>query len=644
MCGIVGKVNRDPARPVNPEQVALMKRCIVHRGPDEEGTYLDAPAGLGFQRLAIIDLKCGQQPMFNEDGSLVIVFNGEIYNYPQLREELLAHGHVFQTHSDTETILHGYEQWGPDVTRRLRGMFAFAIWNKKLRSLFLARDRTGKKPLYWAQFREGAADESLVFASELKAILADPAAERRVDTTALSHYLTYQYVPQPWSIYQGIQKLPPAHWLMYEGGHVTVERYWKLEFGPKLDISMDEAMEGTLAELDEAVRVRLMSEVPLGCFLSGGVDSSAVVAMMRRHISGPLRTFSIGFNEREFNELDYARQVAQQFSTEHQEFIVEPNALECLGLLAWHFDEPFADSSAIPTYYLSKMTRQHVTVALNGDGGDESFAGYSRYMGFPAFNRYGKIPRALRQVLSGPSGALARIFPNSARADLLAYANRVSLLGEDHLYVQLMVIFRDYQKRQVMGAAYKDTAGSVDSEQLTVAIMQQMRGAADIDRKMFADIEMYLPGALLPKVDRMTMANSLEGRSPFLDGKLMEYAARLPAELKFKAGDPKHLLKQALLRIFPREFLYRPKMGFGVPVGEWFRSDLRGLTEELLLDTRARSRGYLDPGYVQKLVNQHVSGQHNHSHRIWSLLMFEAWARTFLDRADPLRGPITFAL
>ena len=644
MCGIVGKVNRDPQRPVDPALIAHMKRCILHRGPDEEGTFLEAPAALGFQRLAIIDLACGQQPMYNEDDSLVIVFNGEIYNYTDLRDELISLGHVFKTHSDTETILHGYEQWGPDVTVRLRGMFAFAIWNKNDRSLFLARDRAGKKPLYWAQLRSGREDESLVFASELKAILADPTAERRVDTTAFSHYLTYQYVPHPWSIYEGIQKLAPSHWLLYRDGRVTVQRYWKLEYEPKQNITMEAAMEESLAQLDEAVRIRLMSEVPLGCFLSGGVDSSAVVAMMRRHITGTLRTFSIGFREREFNELDYARQVASQFSTQHEEFIVEPNALECLGMMAWHFDEPFADSSAIPTYYLSKMTRQHVTVALNGDGGDESFAGYSRYMGFPAFNKYAKIPRPLRQLLSSPSARLARLLPNSSRADLLAYANRVSLLSEDHLYVQLMVIFRDYQKRQVMGAAYKDTAGRADSEGLTVTVMQQMAGAAAIDRKMFADIEMYLPGALLPKVDRMTMANSLEGRSPFLDHKLMEFAATLPAELKFKAGDPKHLLKQALLKIFPREFLYRPKMGFGVPLGDWFRKDLRPLTEELLLSDRARQRGYLDPVYVQKLVRQHVTGQHNHSHRIWSLLMFEAWARTFLDRSDPLDGPMVFGV
>lgn len=644
MCGIVGKVNRDAARPVDPEQIALMKRCILHRGPDEHGTFNDGPAALGFQRLAIIDLATGQQPMYNEDRSRVIVFNGEIYNYTELRDELIAHGHQFHTHSDTETILHGYEQWGADVTTRLRGMFAFAIWDKNDRSLFLARDRTGKKPLYWAQLRKGAADECLVFASELKSILADPAAERRVDVTALSHYLTYQYVPHPWSIYEGIQKLPPAHWLRYRDGKVTVQRYWKLDYEPKTDITLEQAMEGTLAQLEEATRIRLMSEVPLGCFLSGGVDSSAVVAMMRRHITGPLRTFSIGFREREWNELEYARQVAKQFSTEHEEFIVEPNALECLGMLAWHFDEPFADSSAIPTYYLSKMTRQHVTVALNGDGGDESFAGYSRYMGFRAFNNYAKVPRLVRHLLSVPTAALTRLLPNNQRADLLAYANRVSLLSEDHVYVQLMVIFRDYQKRQVLGDAYKDTAGAVDSEALTVMAMQQMAGSAAIDRKMFADIEMYLPGALLPKVDRMTMANSLEGRSPFLDHKLMEFAAHLPAELKFKEGDPKHLLKQALLKIFPREFLYRPKMGFGVPVGEWFRNDLRAMTEELLLSDRARQRGYLDPAFVKRLVTQHVTGQHNHSHRIWSLLMFEAWARTFLDRANLLDGPVHFEL
>lgn len=636
MCGIVGKVYRERSRPVEREIIDRMKQCIVHRGPDEDGTHIAANVGFGFQRLAIIDLKCGQQPMYNEDGTVAIVFNGEIYNFQELREQLLSHGHIFKTHADTETILHGYEQWGPDVTRKLRGMFAFAISDTKDGTLFLARDRVGKKPLYYAHVNAGGDDEALLFASEMKSLLADPAIERRVDMSAVSHYLTYQYIPHPWSIFEGVKKLPPGHWLRYKNGDVHIERYWQVAYSPKTNISEEEAVERTLSEIDEAVRIRLMSEVPLGCFLSGGIDSSTVVAMMRRHISGDLKTFSIGFNEEKFNELPYARQVAQQFETHHEEFVVQPNALECLGALAWHFDEPFADTSAIPTYYLSKMTRQYVTVALNGDGGDESFAGYERYRGFRAFNRYRKIPRAARAFAGPAIEAAAGVLSANAKLELLNYVNRASLFSDERLYVQTMVIFRDYQKRALLAPEMGD-----DSENLTAKLMEAEQTLPLVDRMMFADIEMYLPGALLPKVDRMTMANSLEGRSPFLDHKLMEFAAHLPAEIKFRGGELKYLLKKALGKTFSHEFLHRPKMGFGVPIGDWFRKDLRVLTEEFLLGTRATQRGYFDRNYVRRILTQHMSGQQNHHHRLWTLLMFEAWCRTFLDRGNPLEGPIS---
>lgn len=642
MCGIAGKLWRDPARKVDPEQLRIMQRCIVHRGPDDQGAYINGPVGLGFQRLAIIDVACGQQPMQNDDGSLALVFNGEIYNFPELRQELEGLGHRFRTRSDTETILRGYEQWGTGVAARLRGMFAFAVWNSKDRSLYLARDRVGKKPLFYAHLCQGSPDESLLFASELKSLLADPAVDRLVDEQALSHYLTYQYIPHPWTIYKGLQKLPPAHFLLYRDGKLNIERYWNLQYEPKRNITLEEAAEETLAQLEEATRIRLMSEVPLGCFLSGGIDSSAVVAMMRRHIAGPLRTFSIGFREEAWNELPYARRVAQQFETVHEEFVVEPNALECLGMLAWHFDEPFADTSAIPTYYLSKMTRQQVTVALNGDGGDESFAGYSRYQGFRAFNRYRALPRALRQLLARPAAFAAAALPGNARLDLLAYANRVSLQSEERIYVEMMVIFRDYQKQLLLSKDLRARLGELNSEKLTEAVMHEGVAAATIDRRMYADIQMYLPGALLPKVDRMTMANSLEGRSPFLDSKLMEFAAQLPADIKFRDGETKFLLKYALREIFPQDFLYRPKMGFGVPIGEWFRGPLRDFTRDFLLGSTARRRGWFEMSYVEKLVEDHVSGKHAHPHRLWSLMMLEAWARTFLDRPKPLNGPLTF--
>jgi asparagine synthase (glutamine-hydrolysing) len=642
MCGIVGKAYLDPRRPVEPEIIERMKRCIVHRGPDDHGTHLRACAGLGFQRLSIIDLASGHQPMLNEDGTVAIVFNGEIYNFRDLRKQLVDAGHVFKTRSDTEVILHGFEQWGTGVAERLRGMFAFAVFDHKTHSLYIARDRVGKKPLYYAHVNPGTAKEAFLFASEMKCLLADPAVERKVDLVALSHYLTYQYVPQPWSILEGVKKLEPGSWLEYRNGRVRMRRYWHLTYAPKRTVTVQEAAEQTEALIDEAVRVRLMSEVALGCFLSGGIDSSLVVAMMRRHITGDLKTFSIGFREEEFNELPFARKVAQQFGTHHEEFIVEPNALECVGTLAWHFDEPFADISAIPTYYLAKMTRQYVTVALNGDGGDESFAGYERYRGFQAFNRYRRLPKSLRRAAAGPIAAAATAFPGNAKLELLNYVNRVSLMQPETFYLQMMVIFRDYQKEALFGAKHRHVLheAEADSEFLTESMFLNETTREQVDRMMYSDIMLYLPGALLPKVDRMTMAVSLEGRSPFLDHHVMEYAASLPAEVKFAGGELKHLLKRVARQFFPDEFLNRPKMGFGVPIGEWFRGSLRSLAGDYLLGERARSRGFFDQEYVRRIFDQHMRGAQNHHHRLWTLLMFEAWARTFLDRPDPLAGPL----
>ncbi len=645
MCGIVGRVNRDPARPVDADLIARMKRCMVHRGPDEDGTHLRAPAGFGFQRLAIIDLKTGQQPMFNEDGTVAIVFNGEIYNFTGLRDDLIARGHRFHTRSDTETILHGYEEWGTGIAQRLRGMFAFAIFDHKTGTLYIARDRTGKKPLHYTLTGAGTDGEALLFASEMKSLLADPAVERRVDINALNHYLTYQYVPHPWTIFEGVRKLPPAHWLEYRDGKLRVERYWSPDYEPKRAITEADAVEETLAQLDDAVRVRLMSEVPLGCFLSGGVDSSLVVAMMRRHVAGDLKTFSIGFREEKFNELPYARQVAGQFDTHHEEFIVEPDALECLGALAWHFDEPFADSSAIPTFYLSRMTRQFVTVALNGDGGDESFAGYTRYAGIPTVRRYAEtVPGPVRRAAAGPLARLAALVPGSPLLRRLHVVNRISLMSPEYAYIENMVIFRDFQKRELLAPGHRPLLNELDaeSEALTAEAMTGGSAIEPVDRMMLGDIALYLPGALLPKVDRMTMAHSLEGRSPFLDVNMMEFAARLPAGVKFAGGRPKHLLRLAARKFFTPEFLDRPKMGFGVPLGDWFRGRLRGFTEDLLLAAPARDRGFFDMTAVARMVNEHMTARADHSHRLWSLLMFEAWARTFLDRGDPLAGPVDF--
>ncbi len=642
MCGITGKINRDYARPVDSELIERMKRCVLHRGPDDSGTYLEAPAALGFQRLAIIDVSAGHQPMTNEDGSIVIVFNGEIYNFQDLRAELIGLGHTFRTHSDTETIVHGYEEWGTGVCERLRGMFAFVVYDRPRRRVMLARDRVGKKPLYYAIVKRGAAEEALLFGSELKSLMADPDFCRDVDPVAINHYLTYQYVPQPWSIFKEARKLPPAHWMLYENGNVTLASYWDLDYVPKQAVSEEAAIEGTLHHLDEATRVRLVSEVPLGCFLSGGIDSSLIAAMMRRHVTGELRTFSIGFREEKFNELPYARQVADLLGTRHEEFVVEPDALSVIGNLAWHFDEPFADSSALPTWYLSEMTRRHVTVALNGDGGDESFAGYERYRMTPRWEKYSRLPRSLRRAAQAGLAVASGLGLGGNQLRRGAHLNRLTLASEDRQYVHFLTYFTSYHKRQLYTKDFmrQMSAGDLESEDLTTYMADEFDMPNPVDRRMKMDIMTYLPGALLPKVDRMTMAHSLEGRSPFLDHHLMEYAATLPAEMKLKDGQLKWILKQAGLEFFSAEFLNRPKQGFGVPIGDWFRGELRDFTRETLLSDKAIARGWFQADYINALLEEHNQGTQAHEYRIWALLMLEMWAITFLDRNNVLDGPV----
>lgn len=635
MCGITGKINRDPRRPVEPALIRRMMDMIHHRGPDEDGLYAQGRAGLGHKRLSIIDLSSGQQPMFNEDGSICIVFNGEIYNFHMLREFLHKRGHTFRTKSDTECILHLYEDYGANCVNHLRGMFAFAIWDEGAQRLLLARDRAGKKPLFYA-----LTDESLIFASEFKALLPDPSLKRDVDPIAIGDYLTYQYVPAPRTIFKQIQKLPPAHTLVYQNDLVQVRPYWELKYEPKLQISEPEAIERTVALLDESVKIRLESEVPLGCFLSGGIDSSAVVAFMRRHIAGDLKTFSIGFKEQEYNELPFARAIAQKFDTHHEEFVVEPDAMAVLPRLVWHFDEPFGDSSALPTWYVAEMTRRYVTVALNGDGGDESFAGYERYRGLPKLRRYKAIPHLLRRAMQPLIAGLYRLAPGLPLIEKANYVNTISLLDESDLYVEFMTIFREYQKALLMSADLRAVIGRHNAIDYFNEFYNHRNAVKPLDRKMHSDIKTYLPGALLPKVDRTTMAHSLEGRSPFLDHELMQYAAQLPVPIKFGDGTLKHHLKQALTGILPHEILHRRKQGFGVPLGKWFRGNMNEYLKDHLLSREFAGRGWFNMRYVRKLVRDHEKGRQNHSHRLWVLLMLELWARTFLDR-DPTAGPMT---
>jgi asparagine synthase (glutamine-hydrolysing) len=637
MCGIAGVVDSRGAA-VGLELLKAMAGKMVHRGPDDEGFFLNpralggetggASAALAFRRLSIIDLAGGHQPLANEDETCYLVFNGEIYNFLELRTELEALGHRFRTRSDSETILHLYESFGPSGTlERLRGMFAFALWDQRNQTLFLARDRVGKKPLVYFE-RDGR----LSFASELAALLQDRRIERAVDWTAVYHYLTFMCVPAPWTAFQGVKKLPPAHYLLWRDGRAVIERYWKLEYTPKLGLGREEACERLRELLLESVRLRLISDVPLGAFLSGGIDSSAVVAAMSLAGPGPVKTFSIGFEEKKFNELPYARIVAQRYGTEHHEFIVEPRALEVLPELVERYGEPYADSSAIPTYYLSRMTRDHVTVALNGDGGDESFTGYRRHFANRVADRFYALPGPLRDSLRG---ALRAIAPQGAdRGSLLSGLRRfaeAASLPRAARFTRWVGYFTEERKQALLSPEVLDQTAGLDSASLLASIFAEAEDLDGADAGVLVDTRFYLPNDLLVKVDIATMAVSLEGRSPFLDHRLMEFAARLPAHYKLRGNKLKALLKEAVRPWLPPVILDKPKWGFAVPIGTWFRGEMREFLCDHLLSGSAAVRGFFRPAEVERLVRLHVEGRRDLEHHLWILLMFELWQRTFFD-------------
>ncbi len=631
MCGICGKLNLDGS-PVDAGLIRKMAGTLVHRGPDDEGVYAKGCAGLGHRRLSIIDLSAaGHQPMTNEDGTVWIVFNGEIYNFPSLKSELEAKGHVFRSHSDTEVILHLYEEEGADCVRKLRGMFAFAIWDEKARTLFLARDRVGKKPLFY--YYDGG---RFLFASEIKAILADPSVDLRPDRIALHHYLTYQSVPSPFSAFEAIKKLPPAHTLLVKNGRIAIERYWKLPYLPKFDASTPAKVRDLEAELvallAEAVRLRLISDVPLGAFLSGGIDSSVVVALMSGLMREPVRTFSIGFHEKDYDELAFARIVADRFGTQHTEFQVRPNAVEVLPKLVWHYNEPFADPAAIPSYYVSKLAREHVTVVLNGDGGDESFAGYQRYVANELAGRSDLLPVLLKKGLKAVSAVLpASKDPHSFSWRLKRFLQAVSLTPELRNALWL-THFNNEMKEALYAPAFREETRGIDSYDV-ILDRYAHAGATDFtDRTMAADVGLYLPDTLLVKMDVASMANSLEARSPFLDHEVMEFAARIPADLKLKNGKTKIILKSAFRDTLPAEIINRKKMGFGVPLDHWFRNELREMAHDTLLGQRATERGYFRKEQVAKILDEHASGAWNWQYHIFNLLMLELWHREFIDR------------
>jgi len=620
-------VRRDGA-PVDRELVARMNEAIRHRGPDEDGFYFADGVGLAMRRLAIIDLKSGQQPIANADGTAWIVFNGEIYNYRELRAQLEQRGHHFHTNSDTEAIVHAWDEYGTDCPKYLRGMFVFAIWDTRKKSLFLARDRVGKKPLQYA-----LVNGQLVFGSEFTALLEHPDVSRDVDYEALHHYLSFICVPAPLTAYRAIRKLEPGHWLLWKDGEVKIERYWQLDFSKKLKITEQEAGERVVDLLRDAVKVRLMSEVPLGAFLSGGIDSSAVVALMAEESSEQIKTFSIGFEEQDFSELHHAKRVAERVGADHHEFIVRPDAMEILPTLVEHYGEPFADSSAIPSYYVSRETRKYVTVALNGDGGDECFAGYERYAAMNLAQRYNHlVPRIVRE---GVIGNIVKALPEiPSRANPLGKAKRfigAASLPPVQRYLRWVSAFDEQSKIDLYSDDFRQQTAGFSTPDVIRPWFAKANGAGIVDASLLTDTMTYLPNDLLVKMDIASMTVSLEARSPFLDHHLMEFAASLPEELKLRGMTTKYLLKQVLKKIVPAENLTRRKMGFGVPIGQWFRGSMQQFLRETVLSEKALGRGLFRPDRVRAIIDEHAEGRNDHSHRLWSLLMLELWFERFID-------------
>ncbi|MBI4620223.1 MAG: asparagine synthase (glutamine-hydrolyzing) [Desulfobacterales bacterium] len=629
MCGIAGIYN--PNGGVDVHSLKEMTNSLIHRGPDEEGYFVDSEAGIAFghRRLSIIDLKTGQQPLCNEDQSVWVVLNGEIYNFLELREELEAKGHHFETNSDTEVVVHAYESFGIDCIKHFRGMFAFALWDKNEKKLFLARDRVGKKPLVYTRLSDG----TFLFASEIQAILQHRGISREIDFEAVNYFLSYTYIPAPLTIFKGVFKVPPGHYLTYDGNNIQVQPYWQLHYYPKLQISEEDAIETLLELLKESVKIRLISEVPLGAFLSGGVDSSTVVALMSEFTNGPVKTFSIGFEEQDFDELKHARRVSKLFGTDHHEFIVKPKALDILPALVRHYGEPYADSSAIPTYYLSKITREHITVALNGDGGDELFAGYDRYLGFKLSSYLDNMPDFFKKMLAYPIETFFpdSINPKSKLRRIKRFFQGIPLSPIER-YFRWISIFREEDKGSLYSEDFKGQIRKTSPITLLEPFFNHNNCLDSIDSLLNTDTHTYLPYDLLVKVDITSMANSLEARSPFLDHVLMEFVARLPSNFKLHGRQSKYLLKKAFNSQLPSENLHRTKMGFGVPIARWFREDLKDFLSENLLSNTCLKRGYFKPERVQKLVHSHIEGEKDNSFHLWTLLMLELWHREFIDK------------
>jgi asparagine synthase (glutamine-hydrolysing) len=620
VCGIAGLIGRSGEQ-IDAALVHRMCQTIVHRGPDDEGMYVRGPVGLGMRRLSIIDLSGGHQPIHNEDQSIWVVYNGEIYNFPELRRELESRGHKFYTHSDTEMIVHLYEEMGADCVKKLRGMFAIALYDERKKSLLLARDRLGKKPLHYA-----LSNGRLLFGSEIKSLLAVEPDLLKLNPQALVQYLALSYIPDPNTAFAEISKLPPGHLLEYCNGTVNVRQYWDLPaYGTHDPRSEEECLEELEERLAEAVRIRLISDVPLGAMLSGGVDSSIVVALMARASSTPVKTFSIGFGQNDFDESKHARAVAERFGTEHHELIVEPKVEETLDFLTRMQEEPFGDSSMVPTYHVSRMARQHVTVALSGDGGDELFAGYDRYLVHLGRQKFEYVPewagRYFRQVvypMLAPESRGRRFLFNASLPAGQRYVDSVSYLAQQ-------------RERQLFSDEFINWAGSSHLEHYQ-NYFAQAQAPDRLSRLLYLDTKTYLTADTLAKVDRMSMLSSLEVRSPLLDHEFVEWTARLSSRWKLKDGKRKYILRRLAEKLgIPGKVLDRPKQGFAMPLMHWWRNELKDDLLQILLEPRTLQRGYFRPQAVRGLVQEHLSGRRNRPNDIWLLLVFELWHRNFLE-------------
>jgi asparagine synthase (glutamine-hydrolysing) len=629
MCGIAGIVSREPRRDLG-EICLAMRDTMVHRGPDDAGLYVDdaRTVGLASLRLAIIDLSPrGHQPMLSPDGRLAIVFNGEVYNYRELRTELLERGHRMQSQSDTEVVLHLYEENGPDCLKRLNGMFGLALWDNRERSLLLVRDRVGKKPLVYAHLADG----SLAFASEFQGLLRHPAIARQPNVAALDYYLRYGYVPAPLSAFEGVAKLPPGYRLLWHAGRVEVEAYWRPPVPSPRALPDDQATGEFMELFLDSVRRRMISDVPLGVFLSGGLDSASVVAAMASQADSSIKTFSIGFGDDRYNEVPAARVIAERFGTEHHEFVVEPRAAEVLPQLVRHYGEPYADSSALPTYYLSKLTRQHVTVALNGDGGDELLAGYDRYraaLAADGLERVLPIPKRVYGLVAAalPASGDLRTRMSRARRFMAGLADT-----RGARYSRWMSVFEPDLLAESLTPEFAAASAGSGAADYLAGPLDRRNGTALLDSLTRLDLTTYLPGDLLVKADIATMANSLEGRSPFLDYRLIEWASGLPAGLKLRGQSSKYLLRRAMRELLPASTLAGRKRGFGVPIAAWLRGELRPMLEEIVLSDRALARGYLEPQAIRRLVADHLSARADCAKQLWALLALELWHQTFVD-------------